>query len=162
MGIECKMDMRQIRDYLNKEAQKHLQRTITMLQYVGETVVNDIRTSHISNWIDQTGNLRSSIGYIITMDGKPISTSKFEKVLGPEAEKEGYTETVDGTQAGRAYAQSLASIYPNGIALIVVAGMEYASYVEKRDNKTVLAQGEIEAKNLVEQMIRELNSKVNK
>lgn len=153
------MDMRQIREYLNREAQKHLQRTIALLQYVGETVVNDIRTSHISNWTDQTGNLRSSIGYIITMDGKPIGESKFDKVIGPKAD-EALNEP-DGTTEGRNYAHQLASLYPNGIALIVVAGMEYASYVEKRDNKTVLAQGEVEARRLVEQMIRELNSKTN-
>ena len=151
------MDMRQIRDYLNREAQKHLQRTITLLQYVGETVVNDIRTSHISNWIDRTGNLRSSIGYIITLDGKPIGISAFEKVIGPKPDP----DEPDGSQEGKDYAMQLASLYPNGIALIVVAGMEYASYVEKRDNKTVLAQGEIEARRLVDQMIRELNSKTN-
>lgn len=155
MGIEVKMDMRQIREYLNREAQRHLQRTITLLQYVGETVVNDIRTSHISNWTDQTGNLRSSIGYIITVDGRPIDMSAFGKVTGPKPDP----NEPDGTQSGRDYARQLASLYPEGIALIVVAGMEYASYVEKRDNKTVLAQGEVEARRLVEQMIRELNSK---
>ena len=159
------MDMRQIRDYLNREAQKHLQRTITLLQYVGETVVNDIRTSHISNWIDRTGNLRSSIGYIIAIDGKPIKLSSFERVFGPEEPrqlgKKNESDGSDGTTQGKAYARELASLYPNGIALIVVAGMEYASYVEKRDNKTVLAQGEIEARRLVDQMIRELNSKTN-
>ena len=157
MGIEMKMDMRQIRDILNREAQKHIQRTITMLQYVGETIVNEIRTSHISDWTDQTGNLRSSIGYIITVDGKPINMSAFGKVVGPEPD----TNAPDGSQEGKDYASQLAALYPNGIALIVVAGMEYASYVERRDNKTVLAQGEIEAKRLVEQMIRELNNKLN-
>jgi hypothetical protein len=155
MGIEVKMDMREIREYLNREAQRHLQRTITLLQYVGETVVNDIRTSHISNWTDQTGNLRSSIGYIITVDGRPIGMSDFPKVIGPITSG----SEADGTQMGKDYARQLASLYPEGIALIVVAGMEYASYVEKRDNKTVLAQGEVEARRLVEQMIRELNSK---
>lgn len=155
MGIEVKMDMRKIREYLNREAQRHLQRTITLLQYVGETVVNNIRTSHISNWTDQTGNLRSSIGYIISVDGQPIGMSDFSKVVGPKPSE----SAEDGTQAGKDYARQLASLYPKGIALIVVAGMEYASYVEKRDNKTVLAQGEVETRRLVEQMIRELNSK---
>ena len=157
MGIEMKMDMRQIRDILNREAQKHLQRTITLLQYVGETVVNEIRTSHISDWNDKSGNLRSSIGYIITMDGKPITMSAFGKVVGPEPDP----DAPDGSQEGKDYASQLAALYPSGIALIVVAGMEYASYVERRDNKVVLAQGEIEAKWLVEQMIRELNNAIN-
>lgn len=155
MGIEAKIDMREIRDILNRESQKHIHRVIALLQNVGETTVNEIRASHISNWNDQSGNLRSSTGYIITMDGKPIQMGKFEKVVGPKPDP----DEPDGTQEGRNYAMQLASLYPNGIALIVVAGMEYASYVEKRDNKTVLAQGEIEARRLVDQMIRELNSK---
>ena len=152
------MDMREIRDYLNREAQKQIQQVVALLQYVGETVVNDIRTSHISNWTDQTGNLRSSVGYILSVNGRPVGMSDFAVVVGPKAE-EGADE--NGSQLGRDYAQSLAALYPSGIALIVVAGMEYASYVEKRDNKTVLAQGEIEARKLVEQMIRELNQKTS-
>lgn len=149
--------MREIRDYLKIESQKHFEQVITALKYVGETVVNDIRTSHISNWTDQTGNLRSSIGYIITVDGKPVQMSNFDKVVGPKPDP----KAGDGTQDGASYARSLASTYPQGVALIVVAGMEYASYVEKRDNKTVLAQGEIEARQLVAEMLQQLNSKFN-
>ena len=158
MGIKVQMDMRQISEYLKKETEKNLQRTITMLKYVGESVVNQIRRSDISDWTDQTGNLRSSIGYIICLDGKPISMSPFEKVTGPKANE----AKEDGTQVGKDYARELASLYPQGIALIVVAGMEYASYVEKRDNKTVLAQGEIEARNLISKMVNELNQALNK
>lgn len=164
MGIEIKttMDMREIRDYLNREAQRHLARTIEMLQNVGERVVNEIRTSHISDWNDQWGNLRSSVGYIIAMDGKPIAMSDFSKVLGPllRDDANAVRNKSEGSQAGRQYARELVSLYPQGIALIVVAGMEYASYVENRDNKVVLAQGEIEAKTLIEQMIQKLNAKL--
>jgi hypothetical protein len=159
MGIEVHMDMREIRAMLEREAQKHIQRTIALLQYVGETVVNQIRTGQISNWIDRTGNLRSSIGYVITLDGQPIETGGFKIVAGPERIEKGAGLVLNGASEGEEYARQLAMIYSKGIALIVVAGMEYASYVEKRDNKTVLAQGEIEAEKLVTDMIRQLNSK---
>ena len=72
MGVEVQMDIKAIRDYLMKESEKHLHRVIAMLHEVGLDVVNQIRDSLISNWDDQTGNLRSSIGYIISLDGEPI------------------------------------------------------------------------------------------
>ena len=152
------IDIKQIRDYLDKETRKNIQRVIASLQYVGETVVNEIRTSHISDWNDQTGNLRSSIGYILAVDGQPLNMSGFEKVDGPDRDK----TTEDGSESGKSYAQSLCSLYPKGIALIVVAGMEYAAYVEAMENKVVLAQGEIEARKRVNEMIQKLNSKYSK
>ena len=145
------MDMREIRDYLKKESEKYIHRIIAMLHYVGNEVVNQIRESLISNWNDQTGNLRSSIGYIISLDGQPIEMSDFPKVYGPTYDG---TVEADGSEIGKTYAQSLVSLYPNGIALIVVAGMEYASYVEKKENKTVLAQGKLVAQQLVSQLIQ--------
>lgn len=158
MGIKVDMDIQEIRDYLNREVQKNIYRVIQSLLYVGETVVNEIRTSHISEWIDRTGNLRSSVGYILSVDGQPMNMSGFDSVDGPDRDK----TNEDGSLTGRAYAQSLCSLYPKGIALIVVAGMEYASYVEAMENKVVLAQGEIEARSLVNEMIQELNQRYSK
>lgn len=155
MGVTANIDFRQIRDQLEREVRRNIQRIIASLQYVGETVVNEIRTSHISDWNDRTGNLRSSVGYILSIDGQPLNMSGFERVDGPDREK----STEDGSESGRAYAQSLCSLYPKGIALIVVAGMEYAAYVEAMENKVVLAQGEIEARKLVSEMIQRLNSR---
>ena len=158
MGVTANIDIRQIRDQLEREVRKNIHRVIASLQYVGETVVNEIRTSHISDWNDRTGNLRSSVGYILSVDGQPMNMSGFERVDGPDREK----STEDGSESGRAYAQSLCSLYPKGIALIVVAGMEYAAYVEAMENKVVLAQGEIEARKLVSEMLQELNSRYSK
>ena len=155
MGLEVKANMDEIRAYLEKEVAKHAKRLVSMLQYVGQTVVNEIRTSHISNWDDQTGNLRSSIGYTVLLDGVPQVTSAFEQVDGPERGKK---NEPDGSAEGRNYLQSLVPLFPKGIALIIVAGMEYASYVEKMQNKTVLAQGEIEAETLIASMIQQLNA----
>ena len=158
MGVTANIDISQIRDQLEREVRKNIHRVIASLQYVGETVVNEIRTSHISDWNDRTGNLRSSVGYILSVDGQPMNMSGFERVDGPDREK----STEDGSESGRAYAQSLCSLYPKGIALIVVAGMEYAAYVEAMENKVVLAQGEIEARKLVSEMLQELNSRYSK
>ena len=152
-----------IRDALRKEAEKHVQKVVALLTYVGEEVVNQIRNGDISSWIDRTGNLRSSIGYIITIDGETVKSSSFATVKGPDApqhiegEKTDYS-ALNGSSEGRIYANRLASLYDKGIALIVVAGMEYASYVEKLENKVVLAQGEIEARKLVTKMVEQLKN----
>lgn len=154
------IDIKQIRDYLDKETRKSIHQVIASLQRVGEQVVNEIRTEHISDWEDQTGNLRSSIGYIISVDGEPYNMSGFEQIDGPDRGTErdpGYNQ-----EDPKEYARSLCKLHPKGIALIVVAGMEYAAYVEAMENKVVLAQGEIEARKMVAEMIQRLNSRYSK
>lgn len=69
---------------------------------------------------DQTGNLRSSIGYIIVYDGK-IVEEDFNHGGGPI-----------GQQQGREFAEYQAALNPTGWALITVAGMEYAAFVEAK------------------------------
>lgn len=69
---------------------------------------------------DQTGNLRSSIGYIIVYDGK-IVKEDFNHGGGPIGQKE-----------GREFAEYQAALNPTGWVLITVAGMEYAAFVEAK------------------------------
>lgn len=157
MGIKARFTPQEIRDALQREVRKQERRIVSMLNYVGQTVVNEIRAGQISNWIDHTKNLRSSIGYVVCLDGVPQNMSAFEQMPAAEI---GNGETQSGSVEGRQFIQSLVPLFPKGIALIVVAGMEYASYVEKLENKTVLAQGEIEAKKMVDKMIQELNEKL--
>ena len=153
MGLNIRAQgVDEVQKYLESEMKKNLFRLKESLKYVGETVVNEIRDGSASEWNDQTGNLRSSTGYIIAIDGKPEYESSFEQVSGPLSD----TAAADGGQIGKTFARQVASLYPNGIALIIVAGMEYASYVEAMDNKVVLAQGEINARKLVQDMIEQL------
>jgi len=92
------------------------QRIIWTLAMVGEQFVNDARNTQ--TYQDQTGNLRSSIGYIIAKDGVIIQ------------------ENVEGKAEGRAQAKEVARevLRENnkGFVLIGVAGMEYAAAVESK------------------------------
>jgi len=92
------------------------QRIIWTLAMVGEQFVNDARNTQ--TYQDQTGNLRSSIGYIIAKDGVIIQ------------------ENVEGKAEGRAQAKEIARevLRENnkGFVLIGVAGMEYAAAVESK------------------------------
>ena len=109
----------EIDKYLNKGIEDIINETIHTLSYIGEHVVNTARLS--GEYLDQTGNLRSSIGYIISADGEIIRQGEFNVVKDGE----------DGTKSGEALAQALAKT-SKGITLIVVAGMHYAIYVSAK------------------------------
>lgn len=137
--------------YIQRRADAISKAFVDDLNYLGLKAVAYIRNrSADQSWVDRTGNLRSSIGYIVVSDGKILNEGGFESVSGPQR---GDAKS-DGSQEGRTYAESLASRYSTGYALIVVAGMNYAAYVEAMENKDVLASGEIflkkELKGLVE------------
>ena len=48
--------------------------------------------------------------------------------------------------------------FPQGYALILVAGMEYASYVQELHHRDVLVSGSLVA----EQLVREIQDKFNR
>lgn len=79
---------------------------------------------------DRTGNLRSSIGYVVVKDGKPVNVS-FQAVKGGHA----------GVNEGQRLALKVGSEYAEGYALVVVAGMNYAVHVESK-GRDVLTSGE--------------------
>lgn len=118
---------------------------VRALSFLGEKCKNRIRDrSAVESWIDQTGNLRSSIGYAIFDHGQKTIESEFSVV------KEGK----QGADKGRKMIQDLASLYSTTFALVVVAGMEYAEYVEARDNKDVLASTELWAREQLSEALK--------
>lgn len=89
------------------------------LSFIGESVVAEARSAN--SYQDQTGNLRSSTGYAILKDGKVLSGSSFLPVK---------ITATDGGKKGKELIKDLASKYSQGYVLLVVAGMDYAVYVE--------------------------------
>ena len=87
---------------------------------IGNKFVRDARDN--ADFTDRTGNLRSSIGYVLFEDGKPIK-SDFDQT------KEGML----GLKQAEVYANTIAAEYADSrYVLIVVAGMEYAAHVESK------------------------------
>lgn len=92
------------------------QRIIWTLAMAGEKFVNDARSTQ--TYQDQTGNLRSSIGYIIARDGNIIQ----ENIKGK----------AEGVAQARKIANEVLRENKKGFILIGFAGMEYAAAVEAK------------------------------
>jgi hypothetical protein len=111
------------------------------LSYLGEQCVSRVRDRDQSvSWIDHTTNLRSSIGYSVYEQGRTAIQSAFHG-------------TTEGMTAAQTMLDELASLYAETYALAVVAAMDYASFVEARDNKDVLASTELWARGEIQRYL---------
>lgn len=112
---------------------------------LGEECIAKIRVrSGSESWYDRTGNLRSSIGYAVYDYGIKQIESAFQIVRNGN----------EGSSEGKKMISQLGSEYSNAYALVVVAGMNYASYVEALENKDVLASTELWAKSVVDARLK--------
>lgn len=115
------------------------------LKRIGEQFVKNAREN--GTYRDVTGNLRSSIGYVILHNGIQITENTKLVRKGKE-----------GPGKAREVLNELKAQYPKGFVLICVAGMEYAASVERRGREVITAsshQAEIDLR----QAIREIKSK---
>lgn len=87
---------------------------------IGEKCVNEARDNHL--YLNQTGNLCSSIGYCVIDNGQIVHEGSWHTI------KDGQEGTSTGTEYLHKIAAEVAA--PDKIVLVLVAGMEYASYVE--------------------------------
>lgn len=109
---------------MKKFAEDAYRATLAELTNIGFEFVKAARekTKDQGGFNDQTGNLRSSIGFIIMYNGKEAFADFRTGEKG--------TDRATGVAKAREYATEVAKEHPNGWALITVAGMEYASWVE--------------------------------
>lgn len=153
MGIRMTTKLSEVHDMLIREAERVERLTIRALSKLGEQCVTKIRDrAGDKSWYDQTGNLRSSVGYVIAHNKNIIQYSTFNQV------KQGS----EGVKTGKDLAKELAKRYSNNYVLIVVAGMNYAEFVEAMDNKDVLASTELWAREQVPLMLEKLKRQVAK
>lgn len=153
MGIRMTTKLSEVHDMLMREAERVERLTIRALSELGEQCVTKIRDrAGDKSWYDQTGNLRSSVGYVIAHNKNIIQYSTFNQV------KQGS----EGVKTGKDLAKELAKRYSNNYVLIVVAGMNYAEFVEAMDNKDVLASTELWAREQVPLMLEKLKRQIAK
>ena len=150
-----------VTDEITQSMQRLNRRIIRDLSKAGEEAVKKARLMATKDgvggggvlppYIVQTGNLVSSVGYVITYDGQIVGMSSFQAVAGPKG------DGVEGSTTGKAYVKELAMRFPQGYALILVAGMHYASYVQELYHRDVLVSGSL----IAEQLVREMQEKFN-
>lgn len=116
-----------IEHWFDKFQDRAEEKILKLLQAGGEKFVEIARKN--GSYHDQTGNLRSSVGYVIAKDGD-IIVANFEK-------SEKGTEGVKGMSKGRQLATEVSLSYTGGYILVGVAGMDYAVSVEARGNEVV-------------------------
>lgn len=116
-----------------------IQKVINAFLELGERCVAQARDK--GSYQDRTGNLRNSIGYVVLRDGVKVGGSNPIR------------------QEGKKFLEELSSKYRNGIVLIIVAGMNYATYVETR-NYDVLTSAELLAERLVPKLLKDLGFSV--
>ena len=153
MGIRMTTKLSEVHDMLMRETERVERLTIRALSKLGEECVKRVRDrAGDKSWYDQTGNLRSSVGYVIAHNKNIIQYSTFNQV------KQGS----EGVKTGKDLAEELAKRYSNNYVLIVVAGMNYAEFVEAMDNKDVLASTELWAREQVPLMLEKLKRQIAK
>ena len=138
--------IRVITDKLTAEGQAKLRVVADVLCNVGEQCIIEARNN--GDYEDQTGNLRSSIGYAVLMNGQVIQSDHVDKIKDGD----------EGVSEGLAFLQKrIKKASKKGVCLIVTAGMNYADYVETK--KVVLSSAELKAPILVKQLLTSLGFK---
>ena len=130
--------------YLNEKVDARRQVIINNMTYAAEEALKQARNNH--RYITRSGNLQSSVGYAIIDNGKVIRQSSFEVVR----------EGKEGARRGREYLSRLIAENGEGMVLIMVAGMNYAKYVEAM-NLDVLDSAE----QICERVLKNFNKQLN-
>lgn len=145
MGAQLVNTQDGIKRFFNAAFEVIRKEIVIAFSKLGEECTARIRDrSAEESWIDHTSNLRSSIGYAVYDYGIKSVESTFA-TLGSGAE---------GSSEGKKMVQELASEYSKVFALVVVAAMNYADFVEAKENKDVLASTELWARSVVDGKLR--------
>lgn len=150
VGITPKFTQGDIRAAIAQRVSALRAAIVRTLQYLGEKCVVEARDR--GSYMDQTGNLRSSVGYVVTLDGNPVTTGGFKRVAGV------MPSTKRGEEVGLEYALKRAAS-TRGYALTVVAGMDYAQHVEAF-GRNVLSSAEQLANRELPRMLTQLRAKL--
>lgn len=117
-------DIKRWFDHFQDRAEEEI---LKLLMAGGEKFVAIARKS--GSYDDQTGNLRSSIGYVIAKDGEVIISNFKESNKG--------SDKSTGKEKGHRVAEDISLSFSGGYILVGVAGMDYAAAVEAKGYEVV-------------------------
>lgn len=137
-----------IGDHIKASVEAKMKVIINTFCYVGEQCIIEARDN--GDYTDQTGNLRSSIGYAVLWNGKIIQKECADKVKNGD----------EGTSKGEKFlSDRIKKAQKKGVVLIVTAGMNYAEYVEAK-GYNVLTSAELKAGPMIKSILTQIGFKV--
>ena len=144
MGFKAAFTMNDVKAHMNKAKQGFEDSLLDEFRRTGEQFIADARS--IRTYQDQTGNLRSSIGYALFKDGQMLEQT---------------FPGGDVTGSGGTLAKWVANSYKRGYLLVVVAGMFYAQYVEAK-SYDVLTGSSYAAETKIKERVAKLFEMLNR
>lgn len=150
MGITSSFNRDEMRHRFDAFLDETEKLQIEVLQELGEMCVKEMRLN--KGYKMQTGALLSSSGYSVFKDGVAIHTV-FKAASGAKREA-----AEKGMKVGKSLADKVGN-ETKGLSLVVVAGMNYAVYVESK-GKNVIESAERLAQRELPRMLLELISNV--
>jgi hypothetical protein len=135
MGLRPKFTNADIDAFAMSRYEEAENRLIEAMKFVGEGFVKEARamTKEQGGFGDVTGNLRSSIGYVITKNGKIIEEVVYRSDKG--------TDRNTGVNVTKQFFRDVSS--DEGLMLYGVAGMDYAAEVESRGYNVISVQSDM-------------------
>lgn len=130
ISIEADFSFKELEDDMQAELDKWFDALLEVYRKAGKNYVDRARakTKAEGGFGNITWNLRGSIGYVLVKEGSVIETYFPPISKGSE-----------GLKIGEDFARELALLSDEGddIMLVVVAGMEYASYVQATERDVI-------------------------
>lgn len=149
----------QIREMLERKVEAVEDDIADALAYIGEDSVAEARVKSDAlpkDFTDRTGNLRSSYGYAVLKDKEVTDDGMVSPTV---TSNKGADGGATGRSAGEAYLDKVKRKAPHkGLALVVVAGMDYAGEVQAR-GYDVLNSAELRMRKGVDALAKSLRSK---
>jgi len=131
ISVRADFKMSDVEKYIKQETDKWFNELMEVLRSQGKLFTKRARakTKSEGGFGNITWNLRSSIGFCLVYQGKVVETY-FPRI------KNGTT----GNEKGRELAKKVALQSDSGddIVLVLVAGEDYASFVQMRENTDVI------------------------
>lgn len=148
LKIKCNISIKEVEAFLLKAETYIMDCMKEALAELAKECDERARNNN-GGWMNRTGNLRSSIGAAVYENGEVFFTTTFKQVLGGSR----------GSAEGRNLISSLASQYRDVVAMVVVAGMDYAEKVEALESKDVLESTRLWAESVVIERLEEAKRK---
>lgn len=142
---------------LKARAQMLADDVVEQLDYTGEEAIN--RARQTGDYLDQTKNLRSSIGYEVLVEGVKETGGTTLEEVGPSDPEKVKEEVQDALRQHKKGAKN------KDISLVIVAGMEYGKYLEHKGytvTKTAFLEAEQNFKRRMKTLRKEFTEDVKK